>query len=102
MSLKGWYQFLMPISLLLSIMSLLGGGLVIPPFKGLYWFHSSTSVSGLYGGCPITNSTGMDFFNVDPNWKTIQSQCWYFFKTNPSPFDATRNSFFFVFLQFHI
>jgi len=82
---------ILTIAALANILAISGGGLVLPPFKSLYWLKTPTTVVGLYGGCPKSAADG--FFAVDIDWPNLQSSCWQFFKLGESTIDGTCNFF---------
>ena len=82
-----FHQFLLSIAWIASIFSLIGGGLVLPPFKSLYWFQTDSSFVGLYGGCPKTPNAPL--IQIDSNWQELQTKCWYFFDNAASPIPGT-------------
>jgi hypothetical protein len=75
------------IAAIANLLAISGGGLVLPPFKSLYWLQTETTFVGLYGGCPKSASDG--FFALDSNWRDLQSSCWQFFKLGESTIDGT-------------
>ena len=78
---------ILSIAIIANLLAISGGGLVLPPFKSLYWLQTPTSLVGVYGGCPKTSAEG--FFTLDYDWINIQSSCWQFFKIEESPVDGT-------------
>ena len=82
------HNTILSIGLIANILALLGGGLVIPPFKSLYWIQSTTSRVGVYGGCPITPSVAL--FSLDDDWKSLQMDCWNIFTNGESMIEGTR------------
>ena len=63
------------LSTLASLVSLGGGGLVLPPFKSTSWLVTSSSHVGLYGGC-LSQNLDSRFFSINSDWKELQvSDC---------------------------
>ena len=79
------------IGLIANLLAISGGGLVIPPFKSLYWLQTPNTLVGVYGGCPRTSAEG--FFTIDSDWRDIQSSCWQFFKVEESAIDGTCKNY---------
>lgn len=78
---------ILSIAFITNMLAISGGGMVLPPFKSLYWLQTPTTLVGVYGGCPRTSAEG--FFTLDSDWKTLQNGCWQFFKISESSVDGT-------------
>ncbi|KAI8901711.1 hypothetical protein BC833DRAFT_576377 [Globomyces pollinis-pini] len=71
----GWARFFFFIGTLTSIVSLGGGGLVLPPFKTFPWLITSSSQVGIYGACPLQDTQLSSIITYSPDWQKIQSTC---------------------------
>lgn len=74
------------ITLISSLLSLGGGGLVLPPFKSLPWLKTNTTNVGLYGACLSGSLSGNFFGGAEDGWKELQgSQCVDLFSGKQQP-----------------
>lgn len=66
-------RVLIALGTLASLLSVGGGGLVLPPFKSLPWLKTSTSIVGLYGSCSLAGLNVDSLFSYENDWMNGQA-----------------------------
>ena len=65
-----------------TVLTSIGGGMTLPPFKTLPWIQTTSSVVGITGACP-RGASQANFFAFDSNWQFLQLQCKSLFIASP-------------------
>ncbi|KAJ3064407.1 hypothetical protein HK102_008214, partial [Quaeritorhiza haematococci] len=73
-------KFFLLCATIASILALVGGGVVLPPFKSTGWARTRNSTLALYGACPLDDfqyreGFAAGLFKMNPDWRTKQKGC---------------------------
>ncbi|KAI8807625.1 hypothetical protein BJ742DRAFT_811316 [Cladochytrium replicatum] len=74
---------LLAVCLIAQAIHIPGGGLVVPPYQSIAWVLTPNVTYSIFGICPRNPSIG--FFELNPQWKTLQGQCQFIFPNSEAP-----------------
>jgi hypothetical protein len=83
-------RVILTVSMILTLATLSGGGLPLPPFKSLPYLKTNDALIGVYGGC-LKARIDEQFFTINEDWKNILLvDCASLFKSPPDEVKITN------------